>query len=66
MPNKELFILFVKMFPLYSDDIDVWFPNGKDSIRIRMKNCSELIFTYRNVREWRLETIKNFLKNKGE
>lgn len=41
----------------------VWFPNGRDSIRIRDINKHELIFTYHGDTDWRLETVNEFLKN---
>lgn len=51
-----------------SGDIENWYPNGKDSIRLRFSNGRQLIFTYYGKEAWRLETIDSFIINnlKGE
>ena len=51
------------MFPTMAKYAAMWFPNGKNSIRIRDNNKHELIFTYHSDADWRLETINEFLKN---
>lgn len=62
MSHKKIFGLFQKLFPLYSGGI-TWFPNGKNSIRIRIDtNKSEFIFTYENKKLWKFETIDSFLE----
>lgn len=63
MSNKYIFMTFGSMFPYYENDVDVWYPNGKDSVRIKFKTTrSELIFTYYSEKEWCLETAKNYLR----
>lgn len=63
MLHNEVMKWFELYFPDYAKDkIDVWFPNGKNSIRIRQKNGQEFIFTYYNQKDWRFETIASFLK----
>ena len=64
MSSKDIFAIFKTMFPSYAQDAEMWYPNGKASIRIRMKNRSERIFTYLYDKEWRFETAKIYLKNK--
>lgn len=44
------------------DRVECWFPNGKNSIRIRQKNKQEFIFTFLNDKEWRFETIDSHLR----
>lgn len=39
----------------------MWFPNGRNSIRIRQKNGQEFIFTYHSQKDWKFETITSFL-----
>jgi hypothetical protein len=54
------------MFNFDETKRDVWFPNGKDSIRVRYKNRMELVFTFHDQQNWKLETIKEFLKSMKE
>ena len=62
MSHSEVMKWFENYFPDYSGDrIDVWFPNGRNSIRIRQKNGQEFIFTYHSQKDWRFETITSFL-----
>lgn len=46
MVHKEIFKHFLEMSNIDQNDIDVWFQNGRNSIRIRLKNKVEVIFTY--------------------
>lgn len=67
MNHKELFELFLKDFgfyPNFTSNIDCWFPNGKDSIRIRYTDKGDLVFTYLEESTWKKETIKEFVKSK--
>lgn len=73
MSHNQVYQLFRIVFPSYATDEVIWFPNGKNSIRLRgVKGFSvdgmDLIFTADNNHLiWRLETIESFLKNmKGE
>ena len=62
MSHSEVMKWFENYFPDYSGDrIDVWFQNGRNSIRIRQKNGQEFIFTYHSQKDWRFETITSFL-----
>lgn len=51
---------FVEVSRIGEDLIELWFPNGKGSVRVRLKDRSELIFTYNDSKRWRLETIESF------
>ena len=61
--QEKVYCKFKSMFPDMAQSIAVWFPNGRDSIRIRDINKHELIFTYHSDTDWRLETVNKFLKN---
>lgn len=52
---------FKKLFPQYVEHIDVWFPNGRNCIRIRLKDKREIIFTYDDNRHWLLETVDHYI-----
>lgn len=62
MSHNEVFNRLKKNFPFYADQTELWFPNGKNSIRLRMKNGQELIFNCDNSnRRIRLETVSSYL-----
>ena len=71
MVHKDIFETFKKLFPIYAEGVTEWFPNGKGSIRVRLGALhQEFIFTIHSNKEWRFETMENFIKNsmkrKGE
>ena len=62
MTHKSVDQWFELYFPQYAGDkVDVWFQNGKNSIRIRQKNHQEFIFTFNDKDDWRFETVKSFI-----
>ena len=64
MTHREVFNLFEKICPVekLGEEIDCWFPNGKDSVRVRLvKHHRELIFTYKDTDNWRIETAKSYI-----
>jgi len=68
MAHGDVYKWFELYFPNYAGEkIEIWFPNGKNSIRIRQTNKQEFIFTYNGKDDWRFETVKSFIKGrKGE
>lgn len=63
MSHKEIYKWFELYFPIYAGDrVEVWFPNGKNSIRIRQINKQEFVFTYHSNKKWKFETLDSFLK----
>lgn len=63
MSHNEVYQMFALYFPDYAKDrIKEWFPNGKNSIRIRQKNDQEYIFAYHGPSEWRFETVDCYIK----
>lgn len=64
MLHKQIYNWFELYFPDYSGEkVVTWFPNGKDSIRVRHENGQEFIFTYHGIQDWKLETVESFIKN---
>ena len=64
MAHKIIFEKFKSIFPHYSEIVDSWFPNGKNSVRIRfIGHRQDIVFTYSNTHDWRLETLDSFIKS---
>lgn len=66
MTHDKIFEIGSKLLPMYFDKkvVDIWFPNGQNSVRIRHYNRKEYIFTFNGPDEWSFETVKNFLERK--
>jgi hypothetical protein len=69
MTQIETLILFVDLFRI-KDEIEEWFPNGLNSVRIRLKENAplpfdipkvDLIFTAKSRENWKLETADSFI-----
>lgn len=66
IPTK-VFEYFKECLPVYSKQTETYFPNGKNSIRIRQSNGQEFIFSINGPRMWKLETVDQFLADmKGD
>ena len=62
MTHPEVYEDFKTYFPQYEKMTELWFPNGKNSIRARLNNGHELVFTYNGTKKWCFETVDHFLK----
>lgn len=68
MVHHEVLEMFKKMLSFGGEDhitkiIKDWFPNGKNSIRVRFVNNDELIFTYNSPTRWSIITKDEFVDN---
>lgn len=64
MAHTTILKWFELYFPAYAgDNIKAWFPNGKNSIRVRQKNEHDFVFTFNNHDDWKFETIKSYINN---
>lgn len=70
MTHANILDYFKKVLPYKAENISVWYPNGKNSIRVRMTDGRELIFTMTGKYDWTLETLNHFMQSmkmmKGE
>lgn len=67
MIHSQVYECFKKCLPERTERITEYFPNGKNSIRVRQANGQEFIFTFSNPNSWKFETIDQFLAGmKGE
>lgn len=63
MNHKQVFKHFTNLFPLIAgSSVLTWFPNGKNSIRVRYVNGEDHVFTYNDSLDWSYETVDCFLK----
>lgn len=61
MRHADIKLLFDRMFDTRFGDVEAWFPNGKNSIRVRMKDRREFVFTYNSKNCWCLGTVDMFI-----
>lgn len=62
MLQEEVLKHFKRIFPPFSTQMTEWFPNGRNSVRVRVKSGSDFIFTYHSESDWCLETVDAFVK----
>ena len=74
MTQIETLILFVELFHI-KDEIEEWFPNGQNSVRIRLKETAplpfdipkvDLVFTAKSRENWKLETVESWIEEVGK
>ena len=63
MVHNDILKIYKSYFPEESSNIEAWFPNGKNSIRVRMKNRTEFVCTLNGKNNWRYDTIDSFISN---
>ncbi len=67
MIHTQVYGFFQTCLPDQAKEVKEYFPNGKNSIRIRKTNGQEFIFSLREPKAWKFETIDQFLADmKGE
>lgn len=62
MVHSEVFKHFADIFPNLAEQYDVYFPCGKNCIRVRMAKQREYVFTYYGANEWKFETLSSYMK----
>lgn len=63
MLQKKVFEIYKKLFIFNEEVIDTWFQNGYNSVRIRFTNKKEVVFTYHDDTNWRLEPVEKFIES---
>lgn len=67
MLQKTVYERFTEYFPTFANEATAWFPNGRNSVRVRLLSKRDLVFTYNDISDWSLETVDSFVKRmKGE
>ena len=62
MVHTDIFKKFKQFSKMKDDSVKEWFPNGKDSIRVRFIDEKEIVFTFKAHDNWRFETVESFIK----
>lgn len=63
MIHTDVFEKFNGIFISAIHDIEHWFPNGFNSIRIRYKKGDEWVFTYFSEGKWSLQMLDSFIED---
>lgn len=74
MIHAKVFDMFKFIFPALANDDLVYYPSGKNKIRIKGVDSvrfirQDVVFTYNSKNDWRLESVDSFINNtmmKGE
>lgn len=67
MVHKDVYAKFARIFPDFASQAELYFPNGKNCIRVRVVGGKEMVFAYHSDKDWSLETVDRFVKRlKGE
>lgn len=61
MGHDKIWNKFKECNGVLEDIVTCWFPNGKNSIRVRLRESGDLIFTYTSKKKWKLETVDSYL-----
>ena len=62
MAHSEIWKKFKERFDPDANVVECWFPNGKNSVRIRLKEGGDIIFTYKSKKVWKVETVDSYLE----
>ena len=57
----QIYNMFKWLYPINEDEIEDWYPNRADSVRVRTKAYEDLIFTYKSDSDWKIETVDAFM-----
>lgn len=67
MIHTQVYGYFKECLPEQEKKVKEYFPNGRNSIRVRQENGQEFIFSVTAPKVWKFETIDQFLAGmKGE
>lgn len=67
MIHDEVYGLYKECLPDRAVDTREYFPNDKNSIRVRQNNGQDFVFTFIEPGSWKFETIDEFIAGmKGE
>ena len=63
MTHTDIWKAFKDVLPAYAEQTTEFFPNGKNSIRVRLGSLHrDFIFSFTSKTEWCFETVDHFIK----
>lgn len=65
MLHNELFDIFKLITHIPKEQIEAWYPNGLDSIRVKLVSGKTVVLTYKSHNYWKIETLDSFLDSWG-
>ena len=63
MHHKTVLQIFSKILPELAKQIDQHWPNGRNSVRIKLRNGTQVVFTVLERDLWRLESLHSFIRS---
>ena len=60
---RGLFDLFVEKFPMYKEQVKLYGPIDRRSIKVTLNDHSILVFVYVDMYDWGLQTYQNYLNS---
>lgn len=62
MVHSKVFECFQEHLPAFAEKVETYFPNGKNSIRVRQKDGKEFIFSFNREKLGDLKLSTSFLQ----
>lgn len=63
MSHEDIYKMFERSFDHMVKDVQRWEPSGANSVRIRLRNGNEYVFSFRGTDDWSLETTKSWRRS---
>ena len=63
MLHGQVYKYFKEILPDMEKKVIKYFPNGKNSIRVRQDDGRDFIFSFESPLIWRYETVNHFVAN---
>lgn len=66
MTHSKVYEIYERLLPFYAKKTKEYFQCGRNTIRVRMNDKEEFVFSYDNSRSWSFDTLDRYLiKMKG-
>lgn len=62
MIHKDVYAIYKKMMPFYASQTEEYFPCGLNTIRVRLHDRREFVFSYGKDNSWSFETLDRYMK----
>lgn len=62
MIHKNVYAIYEKLMPFYASQTKEYFPCGLNTIRVRLQDRREFVFSYGKDDSWCFETLDRYIK----